>query len=97
MEKTIRILPLIIIICLAITQQSKSQSVIRGVIKDTGDKPLQFVGLEVLFAIAVLTLPAYMSGVAAYQKLRAEPGLSENAMRIHQDAALSGFKKKIKS
>jgi hypothetical protein len=55
------------------------------------DEPLKLVGLEVLFAIAVLTLPVYMSGVAAHQKLRKQPGLSDNAMRVHQDAALDGF------
>jgi len=55
------------------------------------DEPLKLAGLEVLFAIAVLTLPVYMSGVAAYQKLRNQPGLSDNAMRVHQDAALDGF------
>jgi hypothetical protein len=55
------------------------------------DEPLKLVGLEVLFVIAVLTLPVYMSGVAAHQKLRDQPGLSDNAMRVHQDAALAGF------
>jgi hypothetical protein len=45
----------------------------------------------VLFAIAVVTLPAYMSGVAAYQTLRDLPGVSDNAIRVHQDAALAGF------
>jgi hypothetical protein len=52
---------------------------------------LTHAGLEVLFAIAVLTLPAYMSGVGAQQKLRDQPGLSDDAMRVHQDAALAGF------
>ena len=52
---------------------------------------LTHAGLEVLFAIAVLTLPAYMSGAAAYQTLRDQPGISDTAMRIHQDAALAGF------
>jgi len=55
------------------------------------DEPLKLVGLEVLFMIALLTLPAYMSGVAAFHKLRNQPGVSEDAMRIHQDAALAGF------
>jgi hypothetical protein len=55
------------------------------------DEPLKLAGLEVLFAIAVLTLPVYMSGVAAFQKLRAQPELSETAIRVHQDAALAGF------
>jgi uncharacterized membrane protein len=52
---------------------------------------LKHAGLEVLFAIAVLTLVAYMSGVAAHQKLRDQPGVSDNAIRVHQDAALAGF------
>jgi uncharacterized membrane protein len=52
---------------------------------------LKHAGLEVLFAIAVLTLPAYMSGVAAHQKLRDQPGISDDAMRVHHDAALAGF------
>jgi hypothetical protein len=55
------------------------------------DESLKLVGLEVLFAIAVLTLPVYMTGAAAFQKLRNEPGISETAIRIHQDAALAGF------
>jgi hypothetical protein len=55
------------------------------------DEPLKHAGLEVLFVIAVLTLPVYMSGVAAHQKLRARPEISDDAMRVHQDAALAGF------
>jgi hypothetical protein len=54
-------------------------------------EPLKHAGLEVLFVIALLTLPAYMSGGAAYQKLRDQPGISDTAIRIHQDAALAGF------
>ena len=54
-------------------------------------EPLKHAGLEVLFVIAVLTLPVYMSGVAANQKLRDQPGVSDTAMRVHQDAALAGF------
>jgi hypothetical protein len=52
---------------------------------------LTHAGLEVLFVIAVLTLPVYMSGVAAHQKLRNQPEISDDAMRVHQDAALAGF------
>jgi uncharacterized membrane protein len=52
---------------------------------------LQHAGLEVLFVIAVLTLPVYMSGVAAHQQLREQPGVSDDAMRVHHDAALAGF------
>src|SRR6516164_11862735 len=55
------------------------------------DEGLKLVGLEVLFAIALLTLPAYMTGVASFQKLRGQPGISDTAMRLHQDVALYGF------
>jgi hypothetical protein len=56
------------------------------------DEPLTRAGLEVLFVIAVLTLPVYMSGVGAQQKLREDqPELSDTAIRVHQDAALAGF------
>src|SRR3954470_13464316 len=55
------------------------------------DEPLKLVGLEVLFLIALLTLPAYMTGVAAFQKIRNQPGISDTAVRLHQDVALYGF------
>src|SRR5262249_37702774 len=44
-------------------------------------EPLTHAGLEVVFAIAVLTLPAYMSGLGAQQKLRSQPGISDTAIR----------------
>ena len=52
---------------------------------------LKHVGLEVLFVIAVLTLPVYVSGVAAQYEIRTRPDVSVDAMKIHQDAALIGF------
>jgi hypothetical protein len=52
---------------------------------------LKHVGLEVLFVIAVLTLPVYVSGVAAHQEVRAFKEVSDDAIRVHQDAALIGF------
>ena len=55
------------------------------------DEPLKRVGLEVLFVVAVVTLPVYMTGVAAHQTLRKMPEVSDTAIRIHQDAALAGF------
>ena len=55
------------------------------------DEPLKLVGLEVLFAIAVLTLPVYMTGVAAFQTLRNQPGISDTTIHLHQDVALFGF------
>jgi len=54
-------------------------------------EPLKHAGLEVLFAIAVVTLPVYMSGVGAHQTLLDRPEVSDNAMRLHHDAALAGF------
>ena len=41
---------------------------------------LTLVGLEVLFVVALLTLPAYMTGVAAFQKLRNQPGIADAAI-----------------
>jgi hypothetical protein len=52
---------------------------------------LTHVGLEVLFAVAVLTLPVYVTGVAAHHELRNRPDVAVEAIRIHQDAALIGF------
>jgi putative effector of murein hydrolase LrgA (UPF0299 family) len=52
---------------------------------------LKHAGLEALFLIAVLTLPVYVSGVAAYYELRERPEVSIDAVRVHQDAALVGF------
>ena len=49
------------------------------------------VGLEVLFVIAVLTLPVYVSGVAASRELRTVQEISVDAVGEHQDAALIGF------
>jgi len=48
-------------------------------------------GLEVLFVIAVLTLPVYVSGVAAHREMRDLPEISVDAVGMHQDAALVGF------
>jgi len=52
---------------------------------------LKHVGLEVLFVIAVLTLPVYVTGVAAHAALRQIKEVSDDAMRVHQDAALIAF------
>ena len=52
---------------------------------------LKHVGLELLFVIAVLTLPVYVSGVAAHRELREVKEVSDDAIRLHQDAALIGF------
>ena len=52
---------------------------------------LKHAGLEVIFVIALLTLPVYVSGVAAHRELRERPEIVEDAVLIHQDAALVGF------
>ena len=52
---------------------------------------LQHAGLEVLVVIAILTLPAYMTGAAAQRELRDRPEISDTMMMRHQDAALAGF------
>jgi uncharacterized membrane protein len=52
---------------------------------------LRHVGLEVLFLIAIVTMPAYLTGLAARQELMKQPGISDTATRRHHDAALGGF------
>jgi hypothetical protein len=58
---------------------------------------LKHVGLEVLFVIAIVTLPVYVSGVAAQREMQARAessGISEisdDAVGAHHDAALIGF------
>jgi hypothetical protein len=55
------------------------------------DENLKLVGLEVLFAVALLTLPVFISGVAAFSKLAKTAGVSQTAVRLHQDVAIFGF------
>ena len=52
---------------------------------------LTHAGLEALYIVALLTLPAYITGVGASRELRAVSGVSDYAMRMHHDAALWGF------
>jgi hypothetical protein len=52
---------------------------------------LRHAGLEVLVVIAILTLPAYTTGVAAQREIRDRPEISNTTMMRHQDAALAGF------
>lgn len=52
---------------------------------------LMHAGLEVIFVIALLTLPVYVSGVAAQYEIRERPEVAVDAIRIHQDVALVGF------
>jgi hypothetical protein len=55
------------------------------------NESLTHAGLEALYLVALLTLPAYITGVGASRELRDVPGVSDFAMRMHQDAALWGF------
>jgi hypothetical protein len=53
---------------------------------------LKIAGLEILFLIAVLTVPVYISGVGAQRDLRARKAtVSDTAIREHQDAAIYGL------
>ena len=53
-----------------------------------GNRDLQWTSLEVFYLIAVGSLPAYISGVAAQGVLRQRGGAPEMAMAAHQAAAL---------
>jgi len=55
------------------------------------DEGLKHGALEVLFGVALLTLPVYITGVAAYRELREQPGVPEMTALLHQDVALFGF------
>ena len=53
---------------------------------------LKIAGLEVLFLIAVLTLPVYITGVGAQRELRTrQAAVSDTAIREHQDVAIASF------
>ena len=53
---------------------------------------LKIAGLEVLFLIAVLTLPVFFTGVGAQRELRARKAVvSDTAIREHEDVAIAGF------
>jgi uncharacterized membrane protein len=49
---------------------------------------LKRVSLEVFFVIALLTLPAYLSGNAAQEAIADSPGVSQPLIAAHQDAAV---------
>lgn len=52
---------------------------------------LRRVSLEVFFVIAVLTIPAYMTGVAAQQSLLDRPDIAQPFVDAHWDAAVWSF------
>ena len=49
------------------------------------------VSFEVIFLIALLTLPVYVSGQAAAEALKGQPGVGAAAIVAHNDAALGSF------
>jgi uncharacterized membrane protein len=55
------------------------------------DEKVQRVSLGILFAVAVLCMPVYLTGVAASEIMQDRPGISAELMEAHQDAALSAF------
>jgi uncharacterized membrane protein len=52
---------------------------------------LKKVSFEVLFLIALATMPVYVSGSAAAEALKGQSGASQQAIVAHNDAALGSF------
>jgi uncharacterized membrane protein len=52
---------------------------------------LRRVSLEVFFIIALVTIPAYLSGLAAQLQIQDRPGVSNVMIEAHEDAALFSF------
>jgi uncharacterized membrane protein len=52
---------------------------------------LKKASFEVLFLIALMTMPVYVSGNAAAEALKGQSGVSEAAIAIHNDAALGSL------
>ena len=52
---------------------------------------LKKVSFEVIFLIALATLPVYVSGQAAAEALKGQSGVSAEAIVSHNDAALGSF------
>src|SRR5690242_16430 len=57
-----------------------------GLIKRSDDQ--RRAGLAVLFMIALLSLPAYMTGYSAERALRTMPDVSAEVVGVHQRSAL---------
>lgn len=49
---------------------------------------LRRVSLEAFFIIALMTIPAYLSGLSAQQQIMSRPGVSNVMIEAHEDAAL---------
>jgi hypothetical protein len=52
---------------------------------------LKKASLEVIFLVAVITLPAYLTGVAAASRITKLSGVSAPAIEAHHDAAIVAF------
>ena len=52
---------------------------------------LKHAALEVFFLIALVTLPVYLTGVAAQLEIQGRPDVSRAAIAAHHDAALLSF------
>lgn len=52
---------------------------------------LKHVSLEVFFLVALATLPAYMTGVAAQMSIEGREGVTQQIIDLHHDAALVAF------
>src|SRR6266542_4804879 len=55
------------------------------------DEKQQRVSLGILFLVALLSIPTYLSGVAASEILQKRGGAAVAAIHTHEDAALSAF------
>ena len=52
---------------------------------------LKHVSLEVFFLVALATLPAYLTGVAAQAAIEGREGVTQAIIDLHHDAALAAF------
>ena len=52
---------------------------------------LKRVALEAFFVIALLTIPAYTTGLAAQIQIQKQPGVSDVLIESHEDAAIWAF------
>lgn len=52
---------------------------------------LKHVSLEVFFIVALATLPAYLTGVAAQASVEGREGVTQAFIDLHHDAALAAF------
>ena len=55
------------------------------------DDKQQRVSLGILFLVALVSIPVYLTGVAASEIIQDRPGVSAAVIQTHEDAALSAF------